>query len=92
MANERNVTALIQIFIAVGADFVKQSGQPPDPITHAEWLAKRLAAKGVLVPSALTDDEAVRIGADASGNVPSDRTEIALCVREGLERIAKGEL
>jgi hypothetical protein len=43
-------------------------------------------------PSALTDDEAVKIGADAAGAVPSDRSEIALCVREGLERIAKGEL
>jgi hypothetical protein len=44
-----------------------------------------------LVPAALTDDQAVAIGADANGTLPAERTEIALCVRQGLEQIAKGE-
>jgi hypothetical protein len=44
-----------------------------------------------LVPSALTDDQAVKIGADAVGVLPQDPAEIALCVRQGLERIARGE-
>ncbi len=51
----------------------------------AEWLVRR----GVIVPRELTDDEAVKIGADAAGFPPTDRAEIAHCVREGLERIAK---
>jgi hypothetical protein len=33
-------------------------------------------ARGVLVPAALTDDEAVKIGADAVGNIPTDPAEI----------------
>jgi hypothetical protein len=56
-----------------------------------EEIARHFAEQGVIVPAALTDDQAVRIGADAAGTVPTDRSEIALCVREGLERIAKGE-
>jgi hypothetical protein len=53
-------------------------------------VAAYLSDHGVLVPSVLTDEEAVKIGADAAGTVPADRSEIALCVREGLERIARG--
>jgi hypothetical protein len=45
----------------------------------------------VLYPAALTDDQAVKIGADAVGAIPTDPSEIALCVREGLERCARGE-
>ena len=37
------------------------------------------------------EEEAVKIGADAAGTIPPDRSEIALCVRQDLERIAKGE-
>jgi hypothetical protein len=91
MPHDQNVAELVRILIAAGADYVKRSGDPPDPIHHAKWLAERLASEGVLVPSALTEDEAVKIGADAAGAVPADRAEIALCVRQGLERIAKGE-
>ena len=81
MANERNVGALLQVLhnapgLPAGIDL--------------ERLARHLAEAGVLFPSALTDDEAVQVGADAAGTLPSDRTEIALCVREGLERIARG--
>jgi hypothetical protein len=56
-----------------------------------EALAHHFAHAGVLVPASLTDDQAVSIAADSRGAVPTDRTEIALCVREGLEKIAKGE-
>lgn len=91
MPHDRNVAELIRILIAAGAEYVKLAGDPPDPIQHATWLAKRLASEGVLVPAVLSEDEAVKIGADAAGNVPSDRAEIALCVRQGLERIARGE-
>ena len=58
--------------------------------TLEELQAHFLAANGVLAPAALTDDEAVKIGADAVGNLPTEPAEIALCVREGLERIARG--
>ena len=38
----------------------------------------------------LAEHQAVKLGADAVGDVPTDPTEIALCVREGLERVARG--
>jgi hypothetical protein len=50
-----------------------------------------IASAGVLVPAALTAAAAVRIGADAAGNVRTDRAEIGLCVRQNVERIAKCE-
>ena len=81
--NERNLHALqllLDDLMLIRSSFVSAR-------EAAEWLA----ARGVLVPSALTDDEAVKIGADAVGNVPTDPAEIALCVRQGLERIARGE-
>ncbi len=65
--------------------------RPSLPGIPLEALARHLADAGVLVPAALTDDQAVSTGADAAGAVPTDRTEIALCVRQGLEQIAKGE-
>jgi hypothetical protein len=81
MSKARNTTALIQLLR--GAPGLP-SGIP------LEVLAQHLADSGVLVPAALTDDEAVKIGADAVGNVPTEPAEIALCVRAGLERIAGG--
>jgi hypothetical protein len=48
-----------------------------------EALAEHLAAAGVLYPAALTDDQAVKLRADAVGELPTDPTEIALCVRGG---------
>lgn len=59
--------------------------------TLAELQAHFLAAHGVIVPAALTEDDAVKIGADAAGTMPPDRSDIALCVRQNLERIARGE-
>jgi len=49
-----------------------------------------LAGQGVY-PAALTDDQAVKLGADAAGSIPTEPAEIAQCVREGLENIARGE-
>ena len=81
MPNERNVAALIQAL----------RGSPGLPIgVPLEELARHLADHGVLVPAALTDDQAASIGADAGGVSATDRTEIGFCVREGLEKIAKG--
>lgn len=78
MANDRNIEAL--------------RGAPGLPLgIPLEELARHLAETGVIVPASLTDDEAVSIGADAAGMVPTDRGEIALCVRQALEQIARGE-
>ncbi|MBA3257841.1 MAG: hypothetical protein H0T68_00035 [Gemmatimonadales bacterium] len=44
------------------------------------FTARWLAARGVLVPKSLSEDEAVKIGADAAGTIPNDPAEIALCV------------
>jgi hypothetical protein len=82
MPNTRNVAALIQ---ALRGSAGLPAGVP------LEVIAAHLAEQGVVVPAALTDDQAVAVGADAAGVVPTDRTEIALCVRQGLEQIARGE-
>ena len=79
--NSRNVLALGEAL----------RGAPGVTGIPLEALARHLAQRGVLVPAALTDDEAVKIGADAAGNIPTEPGEIALCVREGLERIARGD-
>jgi hypothetical protein len=81
MANDRNISALIQVLRGA-------PGLPPG--IPLEALASHLAAAGVLYPAALTDDQAVKLGADAVGDIPTDPTEIGLCVREGLEKIARG--
>jgi hypothetical protein len=79
--NVRNVSALVQVL----------RGAPGLPAgIPLEALAEHLAAAGVLYPATLTDDQAVKLGADAVGDIPTDPTEIALCVWEGLERIARG--
>jgi hypothetical protein len=79
--NDRNTSALTQAF----------RGAPGLTGIPLEAIARHLAEQGVLVPAALTDNQAVKIGADAVGNVPTEPGEIALCVREGLERIARGD-
>ena len=96
MSNERNVAAL-EALLNQAADGSMSAVPPPfqamlegplrETITN---VARYLSDQGVLVPSVLTEDEAVKIGADAAGTVPAERAEIALCVREGLERIARG--
>jgi hypothetical protein len=82
MSNDRNISALIQV--------LRTTPGLPTGIP-LETIAGHLASAGVLFPAALTDDEAVKIGADAAGSVPTEPGEIALCVREGLERIARGD-
>ena len=82
MANDRNISALLQVL----------RGAPGLPAgLPLEELARHLATAGVLYPAALTHDQAVKIGADAVGTIPADPSEIALCAREGLERIARGD-
>ncbi len=61
MPNERNIAALVQALRGA-------PGLPPD--IPLEVIARRLADAGVLFPLALTDDEAVKIGADAAGTIP----------------------
>jgi hypothetical protein len=58
MGNDRNTSALVQVL--TGAPGLP-TGIPP------EALAEHLAAARVPYPVALTDDEAVKIGADAAG-------------------------
>ncbi|MGH7515608.1 MAG: hypothetical protein ACREOQ_22115 [Gemmatimonadales bacterium] len=90
MANERNVERLAEIIQqAMEAQLAAMDLGGP-LYQDAQTMARLLAERGVLVPAALTDDEAVKLGADAVGNVPTDPAEIALCVREGLERMARG--
>jgi hypothetical protein len=80
--NDCNISALVQVL----------RGAPGLPTgIPLETLAEHLAAAGVLYSAALTEDQAVKLGADAVGSIPTEPTEIALCVREGLEKIARGE-
>ena len=97
MPNERNVAALEALLTEAAAG---QLDLVPPPFREMigdgvrqtiTQVAQYLSGRGVLVPSVLTEAEAVRIGADAAGGVPTERAEVALCVREGLERIARGE-
>jgi hypothetical protein len=78
--NDRNVTALA----------LALQGAPGIGDAPLDAIARHLARRGVLAPVALTDDEAVKLGADAAGTLPTEPGEIALCVREGLARIARG--
>ena len=97
MPNERNVAALEAMLTDVAEG---QMAMVPPPFRDMieqglrqtiTSIAQHLSDQGVLVPGVLTEDQAVKIGADAAGTVPADASEIALCVRQGLERIAKGE-
>ena len=97
MPNERNVAALEALLTESAAGQLDLVPAPfremiDDGVRQTiAQVAQYLSDRGVLVPSALTEEEAVRIGADAAGSVPTERSEVALCVREGLERIARGE-
>ena len=97
MPNERNVAALEAMLTEAAAG---QLELVPPPFREMmdegvrqtiAQVAQYLSGRGVLVPSVLTEEEAVKIGAGAAGNVPTERSEVALCVREGLERVARGE-
>lgn len=82
--NERNVKALMQAIIdaAEREDYISifpEHFKAPEG-TDIERLAERLARMGVLVPSALTDQETEKVAASA----PHRQVE-------RLERIARGE-
>jgi hypothetical protein len=97
MPNERNVAALEAMLTQAAEsqlDVVPPAFKEMIEQGVRETIARvaqYLSDQGVLVPRVLTEDQAVKIGADAAGALPGDRSEIARCVREGLERIAKGE-
>ena len=82
-AGSRDIAALVQ-------DLRSTPGLPTG-IPLAVFAAP-LARQGVIVPAAVTDDQAVNVGANAVGALPTDPAAIALCVREGVEQIARGEL
>lgn len=61
-------------------------------IENADAAARFLAAQGVLVPSALTDDELISCDMDGERlETPAERAQAAAFVRAQLERIANGE-
>jgi hypothetical protein len=98
MLNGQNVEILSALLQQAAAAIEEEQKSHPEltKLRLGEELRRKLvqhmiASAGVLVPAALTDDAAVRIGADAAGNVPTDRAEIGLCVRQNLERIARGD-
>jgi hypothetical protein len=97
MPNERNVAALEAILTEAAAGQLDLVPAPyramiDDSVRQTiAYVAQYLSGRGVLVPGVMTEDEAVGIGADATGSVPTERSEVALCVRQGLERIARGD-
>jgi hypothetical protein len=97
MLNGLNVRILSELLDNAAAAAEEARGPRPEltqirlsPELRRALVEHMVAASGVLVPAALSDDDAVRISADAAG-VPTERGEIGLCVRQNLERIAKGE-
>lgn len=86
MQNERNVTCLMEELTAIGV-----VGDSAGAQEAGRWYAERLAARGVLSLKALTDAEAADLGAMGGSTLPDTPTQIAHCVRIGLERIADGQ-
>ena len=76
--NDRNVAALRDL---IDQWRTREGGQD---------LPEFLADHGVLAASALTDDDGVAIAADASTTAAEERGELALCVRQRLDKIARG--
>ena len=87
--NQRNVEALASLLQEAGIRHGLDKGYSD----LAEWLASR----GVLVPSALTDDELDRLpGLDSeyygeSVYMATEAPHIRKACRSALERIARGE-
>jgi sRNA-binding carbon storage regulator CsrA len=98
MSNGQNVELLSDL-LQKAAAAIEEERTPHPELTQLrlsgelrrKLVQHMIVSAGVLIPAALTDDDAVRIGADAAGNVPTDRAEIGLCVRQNLERIARGD-
>jgi hypothetical protein len=81
--NQRNVEALRQLLAAAVLANRAREGD-----LSFDFLARFLAARGALVPSALTDEELEHLGSELDCYCfPEDR-DMAV---EALERVAKGE-
>jgi hypothetical protein len=103
MSNEKNVQALTaairKAWAAQAGDWARHhnaGGTNPEPLPSLTLdfrrLAADLAAEGVLITRALTDDELLACEVDQeSRETPLDRGEVAALVRERLERVARGE-
>lgn len=87
--NERNANMLAHLIVE---EFRKWNAEDYHFIDgrSASRLADFLASRGVLVPSAMTDDECIDVIEDAAS--PHEVREKKIpWVREGLGKIAKGE-
>jgi hypothetical protein len=98
MLNEKNIEALTAI-LAEGMAHSLASNPELDRVlgqalrTDIPQWATFLAARGVLVPSTLTDDELLACDVEQeSKESPMDRAEVAASIRDRLERIARGEV
>ena len=98
MLNEKNIEALTAILtegmahsLASNPELDRVLGQALRTDTP-QW-ATFLAARGVLVPSTLTDDELLACDVEQeSKESPMDRAEVAASIRDRLERIARGDV
>ena len=97
MQNVKNVEALTAILMEGMAHTLASNPEVDRVLGQAlrsdlpQWAAF-LAARGVLVPSALSDDELLACDVEQeSKESPVDRAEVAASVRERLERVARGE-
>jgi hypothetical protein len=90
MPNERNIEALTEVLLEA---LPQPNVEAPALVAGvARAIAESLARRGVIVPSALTDDELLACEVDKeSRESPMERAEVAAAVRERLERIARGE-
>ena len=98
MLNEKNVEALTAILTEGMVHSLASNPEVDRVLGQAlradlpQWAAF-LAARGVLVPSALTDDELLACDVERqSKESPMERAEVAATVRERLERFARGEI
>jgi len=84
--NEANVAALAGLLLRTG---IVRDGDPR-AIPEARAAAEALAARGVLVPTALTKEQATNIGSMYDVGTPPIETSRTYVV-EKLEAIAKGQ-
>lgn len=93
--NTRNVEALADELSRMVCDLplsalpTLAAGKNPQD-AYREWATK-LAARGVLVPSSLSDDDVFRAAADRGQLRSEAEPEHLAWVRAELERIARGE-
>ena len=80
-ANVDALTALLQRIVSSSRETGRVSA-------GTEWLACRLAAEGVLLPEALSEEELRRLADIGDGSMPDRAVE---AIRESLTLMAKGE-